>query len=29
MHTPLTTSKAIELGDIFKVPLGNLTATLD
>ena len=29
MHTPLTTSKTIELGDIFKVPLGNLTATLD
>ena len=29
MHTPLTTSKTIELGDIFKVPTGNLTATLD
>jgi hypothetical protein len=29
MHTPLTTSKAIETGDIFKVPSGNLTATLD
>jgi hypothetical protein len=29
MHTPLTTSKTIETGDIFKVPSGNLTATLD
>lgn len=29
MHTALTTSKTIETGDIFKVPSGNLTATLD
>jgi len=29
MHTALTTSKVIETGDIFKIPSGNLTATLD
>jgi len=29
MHTALTTSKTIETGDIFKIPSGNLTATLD
>ena len=29
MHTPLTTSKTIETGDIFKIPSGNLTAELD
>ena len=29
MHTPLTTSKTIDEGDIFKVPLGQLTASLD
>ena len=29
MHTELTTSKTIELGDIFKIPSGNLTAELD
>ena len=29
MHTELTTSKTIELGDIFKIPTGNLTAELD
>ena len=29
MHTSLTTSKTIELGDIFKIPTGNLTAELD
>jgi hypothetical protein len=29
MHTPLTTSKLIETGDILKVPTGNLTASLD
>jgi hypothetical protein len=29
MHTPLTTSKTIEEGDIFKISSGNLTATLD
>ena len=29
MHTELTTSKAIEAGDIFKFPSGNLTAELD
>ena len=29
MHTPLTTSKLIETGDILKIPTGNLTATLD
>ena len=28
MHTPLTTSKAIETGDIFKIPSGSLTAQL-
>jgi hypothetical protein len=29
MHTPLTTSKTIETGDILKIPVGNLTAELD
>ncbi len=29
MHTALTTSKAIETGDILKVSSGNLTVTLD
>jgi len=29
MHTPLTTSKLIEIGDILKIPVGNLTAELD
>lgn len=29
MHTELTTSKTIDEGDIFKVPLGSLTASLD
>lgn len=29
MHTPLTTSKTIEEGDILKVSSGNLTVTLD
>jgi len=29
MHTALTTSKTIETGDIFKIPSGSLTATLD
>jgi hypothetical protein len=29
MHTPLTTSKTIETGDILKVSSGNLTVTLD
>jgi hypothetical protein len=29
MHTALTTSKTIDEGDIFKVPLGSLTASLD
>lgn len=29
MHTPLTTSKLIETGDILKIPVGNLTAELD
>lgn len=29
MHTPLTTAKTIEEGDIFKISSGNLTATLD
>lgn len=28
MHTPLTTSKAIDTGDIFKIPSGSLTAQL-
>jgi hypothetical protein len=28
MHTPLTTSKAIETGDIFKIATGSLTAQL-
>lgn len=28
-HTPLTTSKAIDSGDIFKVTTGNLTVALD
>jgi hypothetical protein len=28
-HTPLTTSKLIETGDILKVSAGNLTVTLD
>lgn len=29
MHTPLTTSRAIESGDILKISTGNLTAELD
>ena len=29
MHTPLTTYKTIETGDILKVSSGNLTVTLD
>ena len=29
MHTPLTTAKTIETGDILKVSSGNLTVTLD
>lgn len=29
MHTPLTTSKSIDSGDILKISSGNLTATLD
>lgn len=29
MHTPLTTSKAIDNGDILKITSGNLTVTLD
>ena len=29
MHTPLTTSKTIETGDIFKIAAGSLTAELD
>lgn len=29
MHTALTTSRAIESGDILKISSGNLTATLD
>ena len=29
MHTPLTTSKTIETGDILKVNSGNLTVALD
>jgi hypothetical protein len=29
MHTPLTTSRAIESGDILKISTGNLTAALD
>jgi hypothetical protein len=29
MHTPLTTSRAIETGDILKISTGNLTASLD
>lgn len=29
MHTPLTTSKTIESGDILKISSGNLTVTLD
>lgn len=29
MHTALTTSKTIDEGDIFKVPTGSLTASLD
>jgi hypothetical protein len=28
-HTPLTTSKVIDTGDIFRVSTGNLTVTLD
>jgi hypothetical protein len=28
MHTPLTTSKAIDTGDIFKIASGSLTAQL-
>jgi hypothetical protein len=29
MHTPLTTSKSIDNGDILKISSGNLTVTLD
>lgn len=29
MHTPLTTSKTIDTGDILKISSGNLTVTLD
>ena len=29
MHTPLTTSKTIDSGDILKINSGNLTVTLD
>ena len=29
MHTPLTTSKTIDNGDILKISSGNLTVTLD
>lgn len=29
MHTPLTTSKTIDSGDILKISSGNLTVTLD
>jgi hypothetical protein len=29
MHTPLTTSKTIDEGDILKIPTGSLTASLD
>lgn len=29
MHTPLTTSKTIETGDILKINTGSLTVTLD
>jgi len=29
MHTPLTTSKVIEAGDVLKVATGSLTASLD
>jgi len=29
MHTPLTTSKTIDSGDIFKIASGSLTAELD
>ena len=29
MHTPLTTSKTIDSGDIFKIAAGSLTAELD
>ena len=29
MHTPLTTSKTIDTGDIFKIASGSLTAELD
>jgi hypothetical protein len=29
MHTPLTTSRLIESGDILKISTGNLTASLD
>lgn len=29
MHTPLTTSRAIETGDILKISTGSLTASLD
>lgn len=29
MHTPLTTSKLVENGDILKISTGNLTVTLD
>ena len=29
MHTPLTTSRAIETGDVLKISSGSLTASLD
>jgi hypothetical protein len=29
MHTPLTTSRAIETGDVLKISTGSLTASLD
>jgi hypothetical protein len=29
MHTPLTTSRVVELGDVIKISTGSLTASLD
>jgi len=29
MHTPLTTSRAVEVGDVLKIATGSLTASLD
>jgi hypothetical protein len=29
MHTPLTTSRAVEVGDVLKISTGSLTASLD